>query len=187
MDTPASLLERLREPAAAEAWTQFVELYTPLLYYWSRRLGLQAADAADLVQDVMLVLHRTLPQFRYDPRGSFRNWLRTVLLNKFRENQRRRSPAPLAADDAVMANLAAPDRAEVLDEDEYRQHLVGQALRIMRRAFPEAAWKACWETIVNDRPVAEVAAELGMSASAVYVARFRVLQRLRRDLDGLLE
>ena len=46
METPASLLERLRRPADPEAWARFVALYTPLLYRWARRAGLQEADAA---------------------------------------------------------------------------------------------------------------------------------------------
>src|SRR3954469_13630687 len=97
MDTPASLLERLRQPEATGAWTRFVELYTPLLFAWAGRLGLQEADAADLVQEVLLALHRTLPAFVYDPHRRFRHWLRTVLVNKHRENLRRRQPSVVDA------------------------------------------------------------------------------------------
>src|SRR5262245_60040259 len=90
VDTPASLLERLRRPDDREAWARFVELYTPLLYFWARRTGLQQADAADLVQEVLAVLFRKLLEFTYDKQRSFRNWLRTVTLNKWRETVRRR-------------------------------------------------------------------------------------------------
>ena len=78
MDTPASLLERLRQPAPESARTRFVQLYTPLLFFWARRLGLRDADAADLVQDVLTLLVRNLPEFSYDRNRSFRAWLRTV-------------------------------------------------------------------------------------------------------------
>src|SRR5687768_5078078 len=78
-ETSASLLERLRRPADAEAWSRFVELYTPVLFAWARGVGLQDADAADLVQDVLAGLLRSLPTFQYDPGKSFRAWLRTVL------------------------------------------------------------------------------------------------------------
>jgi len=88
--TPGSLLERLRQPGQPEAWRRFVQLYTPLLFHWARRLGLQEQDAADLIQDVFLVLARKLPDFTYDRRQSFRGWLRTVTLNKWRESARRR-------------------------------------------------------------------------------------------------
>jgi RNA polymerase sigma-70 factor (ECF subfamily) len=186
MDTPASLLERLRRPGEEEAWGRFVALYTPLLFFWARRLGCQDADAADLVQDTLLVLSQKLPEFLYDRQRSFRGWLRTVLLNKWRQQQRR--PAlPLASDDAGLATLAAPDDGNGLSETEYRQQLVGRALRIMQAEFSPSSWKACWETIVAGRPTATVAAELGMSAAAVRVARSRVLHRLRQELRGLLE
>src|SRR5438876_4447688 len=93
--TPVSLLERLRRPAEPEAWGRFVHLYTPLLYYWSRRAGLQPSDAADLVQDVLTTLVQKLPEFRYDEHKSFRAWLRTVTLNKWRDRRKRHAPEQL--------------------------------------------------------------------------------------------
>ena len=89
--TSSSLLERLRHPNADEAWDRFVRLYTPLLFHWARGVGLPRQDAADLVQDVLLLLVRKMPDFRYDRSRSFRAWLRTVTLNKWREQQRRRA------------------------------------------------------------------------------------------------
>ena len=109
--TPVSLLERLRQPGEQEAWRRFVALYTPLLFFWSRRLGLQDADAADLVQDVLVLLYRKLPGLAYDPRRSFRGWVRTVLLNRWRERQRRPS-LPLTDSDAALAELPAPDGSQ---------------------------------------------------------------------------
>jgi DNA-directed RNA polymerase specialized sigma24 family protein len=94
MDTTSvSLLERLRRPEPSEAWRRFVELYTPLIYYWSRRVGLQPEECADLVQEVLAVMVQKLPEFQYDPKQGFRGWLRTVTLNKWRENRRRRGIA----------------------------------------------------------------------------------------------
>src|SRR5437764_5198815 len=86
--TSISLLERLRQPGEAEAWQRFVDLYTPLLYYWACRLGLQEQDAADLVQEVFTLLVQKLPDFIYNRQKSFRSWLRTVLLNKWRAYRR---------------------------------------------------------------------------------------------------
>src|SRR5436190_18016074 len=95
--TPISLLERLRHSPAPESWRRFADLYTPLLYFWARRLGLQDADAADLVQDLLVKLIRTLPAFNYDRSRSFRGWLRTVLLNHYRTCARRAVPTTAAA------------------------------------------------------------------------------------------
>jgi RNA polymerase sigma-70 factor (ECF subfamily) len=184
--TSASLLQRLRQPNQPDAWTRFVKLYTPLLLFWARRLGLQDADASDLLQDVFATLVRKLPEFRYDPQNSFRSWLRTVLLNRWRNRARQRLPAPLEGDAPALADLAAPED-EAFGEAEYRQHLVARALQLMQAEFPPRMWKACWEHVVAGRPAVEVAAELGIAAGTVYVAKARILSRLREELEGLLD
>lgn len=51
LETRASLLFRIRDPKDAQAWTQFVQLYAPLLHSYGMKNGLQDADAADLAQD----------------------------------------------------------------------------------------------------------------------------------------
>jgi RNA polymerase sigma-70 factor (ECF subfamily) len=184
--TPSSLLQRLRRPGDPAAWERFVELYTPLLYYWARRVGLRSADAADLVQEVFLILVRKMPEFEYDPRKSFRSWLRTVTLNKFHEGRRRQPPAP-EENGVPLDELAVPDTAEALWEEEYRQHLAEHALELMKADFQPSTWKACWEYVVNGRPAAEIAVELDLSVGAVHAARFRVLTRLRQEMRGMLD
>jgi RNA polymerase sigma-70 factor, ECF subfamily len=186
MDTSASLLERLHQPAQEHAWARFVQLYTPLLFFWARRLGLQEPDAADLVQDVFALLVRKLPEFTYDRHRSFRAWLRTVTLNSWR-NRRRRAELPRAEGPADLDGLAGPDPADVLGEEEYRRWLVGRALELMQAEFQPSTWKACWECVVHGRPAAEVAADLGLSVGAVYMAKSRVLSRLRLELADLLD
>ena len=102
-DTPASLLDQLKKPHQHAAWNRFAELYTPLLYYWARSQGLAETDAADLVQEVFVVLVNKLPAFRYDQDGSFRAWLHAVTVNKHRELKRKKTPIP--ADDTALLAL----------------------------------------------------------------------------------
>jgi RNA polymerase sigma-70 factor (ECF subfamily) len=185
--TPVSLLERLRGPADADAWGRFVELYTPLLYYWARRCGLQAEDCADLTQDVFTTLFQKLPAFSYDHHKSFRAWLRAVTLNHWRNRLQGRSTRPLPGGGDRLDDVAVPDDISVLQEEEYRVHLVGRASRLMRKDFQPATWQAFWEHGVLKRPAAEVAAELGLTPAAVYCAKCRVLERLRLELRGLLD
>jgi RNA polymerase sigma-70 factor (ECF subfamily) len=185
--TPASLLEQLRPPTDQKAWKRLVKLYTPLLYAAARQLGLQDSDAADLVQNVFLVLVHKLPEFRYDRDKSFRGWLRTILLNKWRESKRRSTVVPVQATDAALNQLAGSDLADLFAETEYRHHVVHRALQLMQAEFEPATWKACWECVVAGRPAADVASELGLSVNAVYLAKSRVLRRLHQDLTGLLD
>ncbi len=183
--TPLSLLERLRRPDDAAAWSQFVHLYTPLLYGWARRTGLSEADAADLLQDVFVTLLEELPGFNYQPGKSFRAWMYTLLLNRWRTLQRRRSPRLVPSEQLD----GIPDEAEpdLPGEAEERRELVRRALTLMERDFAPATWQAFRQVVVLERRPAEVAAELGVSVNAVYLARSRVLRRLREDLAGLCE
>lgn len=183
--TPASLLERLRRPGESEAWARFVALYTPLIYYWARRTELQPQDAADLVQDVFATLVEKLPEFAYDSHKSFHGWLRTVTLNKWRDRCKR--PALPGEGKASIADLPGPDDMKAFEEAEYHRHLVSRALQVMQADFQPTTWKACWEFVVNGRPAAEVARELGLTVNAVYLAKARVLARLRQELHGLID
>jgi RNA polymerase sigma-70 factor (ECF subfamily) len=185
--TSTSLLARLRQPGQAQAWARFVELYTPLLLFWARQCGLQPADAADLVQDVFTTLVQKLPTFTYDRGRTFRGWLRTVALNKWRDRQRRAGIPVAAAGEAHLSDVAGPDSPEALWEAEERQHLARRALEVMQAEFEPTTWKACWEFVVEGKPAAEVARQLGISENAVYIAKCRVLRRLRQELEGLLD
>ena len=186
--TSSSLLLRLRRPGEQAAWQRFIDLYTPLLYYWACRMGLAGQDAADLVQDVFVTLVQKLPQFQYQPgKGSFRSWLRTVAENRWRDALRKRAAAPKNAGPAPLEDAAVPDAASALWEAEYRQQLLARAVQIMQSDFEEKTWKACWALVVEGKSGADAAAELGMTIDAVYAARSRVLRRLRQELDGLMD
>lgn len=183
--TPPSLLERVRRADDQQSWKRFVDLYTPLIYTWAGRMGLQASDAADLVQDVFVTLLRAMPEFRYQPGGSFRGWLRTVVVSRWRDACRRRPTGLPDGEVPLPENVVIPDTAETLWEEEYHQHLVVRALELMRVHFQPATWQACWQVVVEGRKPADVAGELGISLAAVYTAKSRVLHRLRQELEGM--
>jgi RNA polymerase sigma-70 factor (ECF subfamily) len=185
--TPVSLLERLRRPDDADAWRRFVALATPFLFDIARRYGLQEADAADVVQEVFAVLARKLPTFQYEPARSFRSWLRTVLLNRCRDQRRRRAAAVVVPAGPTLPEVAMADPAALFADEEYCRALALRALDLMRAEFPETTWRACWEQVVNERPATEVARDLGITRNMAYLARSRVLARLRRELAGLLD
>ena len=182
--TSASLLERLQEPGDQAAWERFAQLYTPVLFAWARRLGLNAEDAADLVQEVFTLLVQKLPEFRYHPGKKFRGWLYTVTVNKLREGKRRLNVPLVPAD---LANHAGRENGDFLAEAEYRQYLTNRAFQLMQADFQQATWRAFWEHVGVGRPARDVAAERGLRMGAVYAAKTRVLARLRAELRGLLD
>jgi RNA polymerase sigma-70 factor (ECF subfamily) len=185
--TPASLLERLKLAENQDAWRRFVQLYAPMIYRWASQAGLGSNEAADLVQDVFLILIEKLREFNYDGQRSFRAWLKTVTLNKWREQARRRMPAPTVTADGNLPDAESPNLADLFEENEYRRCLVHRAMQVVQADFEPATWKAWQEFVVEGRPAKEVAAELGLSVNAVYLAKGRVLARLREELSGLME
>ncbi len=189
--THPTLLQKLREPNRPDAWERFVDLYTPLLLTWARTLGLRGDDAADLVQDVFVTLVRQLPRFQYDPaRKNFRGWLRTVCWNKWRDRQRLRAAHVGQAGAEELAGLIAGEDRDPFWEQEHQAFLIRQALqtlRDLRGEFEPQTVDLCWEVVVNARPPADVARQFGVSVNAVYIARLRVLRRVRQELAEFLD
>src|SRR5262249_28242214 len=141
----------------------------------------------DLTQDVFTALVQKLPEFRYDQGRSFRGWLWTVFRNRWRDRQRHLAGAPPAAGGLDLDGLPGPPAEDPLGAAEYRRYLVDRILRLIQAEFQPVTWKAFLEYIVAGRPPAEVARDLGVTVNAVYLAKCRVLRRLREELDGLLD
>jgi len=185
--TSISLLQRLKRPDEPAAWRRFVSLYAPLIFYWGRGQGLSEADAADLVQEVLAILIVKLPDFQYDPSRRFRGWLRTVTLNKAKDIQRRNHRAPETGQSATLQHVAAPSDVNLFEEQEYQSFLVTRALELLQSEFRDSTWRAGWLQLVEGRIAADVAAELGITLNAAYVAKCRIVRRLREELAGLLD
>ncbi len=186
--TSPTLIHRLQHGKDSSAWGQFVELYTPLLLAWCQRAGLSHADAADMIQGVFLTLYQKLPEFQYDATRSFRAWLKTVLMNAWRNHVRKRRTGDAhGIEREQLDQIPDLDPRLALEEAEYRTQIVRRALALMQTHFEPTTWKACWEFVVEDRKAAEVAAELGITENAVYLAKSRVLRYLRHELQWLLD
>jgi RNA polymerase sigma-70 factor (ECF subfamily) len=189
--TRASLLVRIRDGRDAEAWKQFVRLYAPVVYGFARKRGLQDADAADLMQDVLRSVATAAVRLEYDPdRGSFRGWLFTVTRNKvfnFLESGKRRERG--AGDSDAQKRLEEePDRSDAAPADwdrEYERQMAARAMDLVKEEFQPATWQAFWLTGVEGRPAKEAAEKTGLSVGAVYVAKSRALARLRAVVQRL--
>jgi RNA polymerase sigma-70 factor (ECF subfamily) len=182
--TRVSLLVRLGDPQDEAAWTQFVDLYAPLVYGYARKQGLQDADAADLAQDVLLSVAGAVGKLEYDPaRGSFRSWLFTIvrrkLSNRRRSQRTRRDAVNGASMDRFLVELPAPAREQDQWEAEWERGLFAWACEQVRMDVTATSWQAFWRTAVDGQPGKQVARDLGLSVAAVYHARSRILARLK--------
>jgi RNA polymerase sigma-70 factor (ECF subfamily) len=185
LSTSATLLDQLRQVNQPQAWARFVQLYSPLLLHWAGRQGFRGADAEDLVQEVLLKLVRELPKYERREGHPFRGWLFRVTVNQCRDFRRRRANRPLPGDEGLSGVCASC--APELGEAEYRCLLVRRGLELIRPEVADTTWAAFTRLALEGRPAAEVAAELHLSVNAVRLARYRVLARLRQELDGLLD
>lgn len=180
-DTRASLLLRLREARDEQAWQDFVEIYGPLISRLAKRYGLQEADAGDVSQEVLGRVAKAVQTWEHDPaRGSFRGWLtrvtRNLTIELFRQ-RRRRSTVHDAQ--AQLEQIAAPSDEDQTFDWEQRKQLFLWGAQKAAPCFAANTWQAFWQTAVEHQPVGDVARRLGMTPGAVYIARSRVMARIR--------
>jgi RNA polymerase sigma-70 factor (ECF subfamily) len=188
-----TLLERLRANDS-DAWRVMVQLYTPLVCHWTARGGVRGADVEDVAQEVFHAAATHMEGFRRErPGDSFRGWLRGITRNKVLQHFRRQGRHPKASggtdalvqlqevhDDATPSAPADEDPLEELDG------LRRRALELVRSQFEERTWQAFWLVVVEGRSPAEIAAEMGVTASAVRMAKSRVLHKLKEEFGELI-
>jgi len=184
--TSSSLIVRVRQGDDL-AWRRLVQLYGPLVNYWLGRTDLQAGDIDDIFQDVFLSVAYGIEAFKNDrPEHTFRGWLRTITRAKvadyFRRNQKH-LPA-LGGSDAYQLIQQIPQSDEVEDPgEELVLHQIRlQALEAVKAEFEERTWQMFWQVTIGGRSTRHVAEELGVTPSAVRLAKSRVLRRLREEL-----
>ncbi|MFN9366981.1 MAG: RNA polymerase sigma factor [Planctomycetota bacterium] len=182
-DTRASLLLRLQQPDDERAWQEFVEISQPLIERLVTRYGLQPADAQDISQEVLTRVAKAIPEWEHDPaRGTFRGWLTRVTRNLTIEQLRTRARRPLTNPES--GQLEQFQRgADSIFQLEQQRELFGWAARKARDQFVPTTWQAFWLTAVEQRSPSEVAEQLGLSTGAVYIARSRVMARLRELIE----
>lgn len=188
--TRASLLVQLRDGSNHAAWQKFVKLYGPVVYGFARKRGLQDADAADLMQDVMRSVSAAIVRLDYDRnQGTFRGWLFTISRNKIFNFLSARRIRPQGSGDTGAHRMldAQPNRREDADawELEYQRRLASLAMERIKSEFQEKSWQAFWLTAVEGQAASEVSKQLGLSAGAIYVAKSRVLARLKEEVEAM--
>jgi RNA polymerase sigma-70 factor (ECF subfamily) len=191
--TSLTLLQRLRSNEG-DAWSVMVRLYTPLVCHWCVRGGVRGADVEDVTQEVFHAAATHLESFRRDrPGDSFRAWLRGITRNMVLRHFRRGASQPRASGgtDALLrlqeVEVNPADASEEADHSEELDALRQRALELVRSEFEERTWKAFWQTVVDGRSPADIAVEMGVSPTAVRMAKSRVLHRLREEFGELIE
>ena len=191
-ETSLTLLEQVRANHA-EAWDRLVDLYAPLVRYWGRRSQLSDEDMAEVFQETFRAVATHIQSFRRDRKDdSFRGWLRTITTNKIRDHFRRIDGQAMAEGGSVAQMKIAAISDPLTDEEDNSEQDIMRAsvhrmLEMVRGDFEPRTWEAFWKCQVEGRETDDIGAELGMTPAAVRKAKYRVLRRLREELDGLID
>ena len=189
LPTKATLLFKLRDPADSATWDEFVELYTPLISRYCASRGVATGDIADVTQDTMLRVAKAIRSFEYDPaRGKFRSWLFRVTYSSLARHFEKKNRQPDSLGHSAMQRLLDKTPSEEAETDwdlNYRRQMFQWASAKVKPEFEEKTWNAFWRTAVESEPGASVGEVLGMSPGAVYVAKSRVIARLRERVASV--
>ena len=192
-DTSLSLLARVSDQPVEADWRRFTALYDPLIRNWLRRRDVLPHDADDLVQEIMTIVVRRVNGFEHNGRiGAFRTWLRTITVNCLRDYWRagKNKPAGVGGSDMqeVIAQLEDPaSELSRMWDQEHDRHVMRHLLDMLQQEFEPKTWQAFQRFALENVPAAEVAKELGITSNAVFIAKSRVLARLRQESAGLLD
>lgn len=192
--TRASLLVRLRDWRDSASWQEFFDTYWGLIYGVARKAGLDDAEARDVVQETLAVVARQMPAFRYDPAlGSFKGWLLQTTRWRIADQFRKRLPLaepPLLDDEtrtSSMGRVIDPHSQdlEVVWEADWQKNLLDAALdHVKRRIDPEKF--QLFDCYVNKEwAAAKVAATFGVPVEQVYMARHRILELIKTEVERL--
>jgi RNA polymerase sigma-70 factor (ECF subfamily) len=191
-ETRQSLLFRAQS-GEADAWKDLTDLYRPLIIGWLNRQGVPAIDLEDLSQDVLLSVVKHLPTFEHSGnRGAFRSWLRTIVCSRTNNYWRAIEVSTQASGGsgatAALQQIADPDSDLNRQWDqEHDRYVIHCLLDLIEAEFEPATRRAFRRLALDGASGAEVAEELGMSVAAVYVAKSRVLHRIREEAEGLID
>lgn len=188
--TSHSLLEAVKLGPEGLAWERWHALYEPLIRGWLRGYRLIATDRDDVVQDVLTVVVRRLPEFHHNGRvGAFRTWLKTVTINCLRDYWKKHANHPQQASAVKMLDEWADPRSQIshLWDREHDRHLVQKLLAFLQPEFAPETWSAFQLLVIEGQSAADVAAKLELTPNAVYIAKSRVLTRLRQEAAGLVD
>jgi RNA polymerase sigma-70 factor (ECF subfamily) len=190
--TRLSLLARLGAGIDEPAWFEFASLYGPVIYRTVRIYGLQDADAQDVTQQVLWSVKKTMAIRPHDPeRARFRTWLAKVTKNASLNAMRTLRPHLRGTGDSnvqrVLENAALEsDQDQILDQ-EFEKEIFRVAAATVEAEFEPNTWKAFQLTAIEGKSIEETARLLSKQVGTVYVARSRVMRRLREEVSRRMQ
>jgi len=185
--TTTLLLDGLFDPQNQAVWESFDARYRPIILAFAQRLGLSPHDAADIAQESLARFVQAYRDGKYDrSRGRLRSWIISIVRYRVADLRRANAARPMRGESAL-GDPPSDDEMFALWEREHRAAMIREALRALRETsrFGETTIRAFEQFVLEQRPAADVAGELSLTAHDVYMAKNRIAERLREILTRL--
>lgn len=186
--TRVTLLAQIRDASDRDAWREFVDLYAPLVYSYSRNRGLQHADAQNVSQEVFSRVSRAIRSFEYDAqRGQFRSWLGLITHQQMLRHQQRESQAArgVGAGECNDVLDGIPSEVEGAWSEAFNAHIYARSVEAVRAQSDPLEWQVferIWDR--NERP-SDVARDLQKQPQWVYQVKFKIVGQLKEEIERL--
>lgn len=196
--TRKSLIERLNNWEDQRTWNEFYQTYWRLVYSVATKSGLTREEAFDVVQETIIAIARQVQKGQYDPRaGSFKAWLlqmtRWRILDVFRARKRQPSLSNQGnADSEDSQNLAmerlSSEKDNLLEsiwDREWRDNISSAALERVKAKVSPRQFQIFDCYVMKGWGVKKTAEALGINAAQVYLAKHRVGNLVKKEIQGL--
>lgn len=191
-DTNETLIARVKDLADSASWTEFVGIYQPVILRMAKRRGMQDADALDVVQQVFVSVAKSIEAWEPINGGPpFRAWLAKIARNAITNGLSRRPTDTAAGGSSVIERLQLVPQQASLDamrselDRETQQQAIRWAAEQIRNEFSDDVWLSFWRTAIEGETIATVAASLNRTEGSIYVARYRVITRIKQKVQEL--
>jgi RNA polymerase sigma-70 factor (ECF subfamily) len=191
--TRQTLLSRLKDWSDHDSWKEFFEIYWKLIYHVAIKAGLTDAEAQDVVQETIVALSKSMPDFKYDPAvGSFKGYLLTLTTWRIKDQLRRRLPmqADFRSDETgtgATAGLADPNGfvPETYWNEEWEKNLMDVARERVKRRVDPKHYQIFDLHVTEAWPASKVAEKLGVTSAFVHLVKYRIARSLKKEIENL--
>ncbi len=192
LPTRRSLLSRLKDWDDQRSWRVFFETYWKLIYRVATKAGLTESEAQDVVQETVIAVAKRMGDFKYDPAlGSFKGWLRHIAQCRIADHYRKRERDPVRRGNGPHAediqDLPDPNCFSLEEswDAEWDKNLVDAAMRRAKEQVSARQYQIFDCYVMKRWPASQVARDLRVNISQVYLAKFRVQRAIKKELSKL--
>jgi RNA polymerase sigma factor (sigma-70 family) len=195
--TRQSLLSRLKNWDDHESWKTFFDTYWKLIYNTAMRSGLTDAEAQDVVQETVLSVMKSMPNFKYDAQnGSFKAWLKRLTSWRVMDELRKRKHVfcetnrqDTSTGQDFFNTLPDPamSRLEAAWDEEWEKNLLDAAIDRLKAKVDSKQYQIFDLHVIKGWPVMRVAGALGINPGRVYLSKHRIGKLLKTEIEQLRE